>query len=143
MKKLAIATLLTASLAFTGCGVFKVQDTAGSPYVTPSYVTTKASAITLIIAGEVMKHNPDARQQLEVAQKSIREVLGKDQVTGADVANIIAQIPKVQNSKNYFYIQAGVLILQDDLNRVAVANPELFRAALLGADQSLTEVLSQ
>lgn len=123
--KLFLPLILTALLC--GC--------ASTPIVRDAaYVQAKAQRISQLVAGAALANNPQPAlaAKLDKVVLELRAVTQKDQVSIDDLTTIAMSVPQVANSKYGFAIAAGQLVFEDELQRLAIKNPELLRAAGIG-----------
>ena len=129
--------LLPVCAMFVGC--------ASTPVVRDAaYYQRKAENITAFTVGEVLRNNtnPDLRVTLETVAKELELVTMKDVVTINDLADIANRVPQVANSKYGFAIRAGQMILYDELETLAVNNPEKLRGVGRGMADGIRQALA-
>jgi len=133
--KLILPLVLSALLC--GCATTPaVRDAA--------YVQSKAQKISLLVAGAALVNNPqpELADKLTKVVAELRQVTQKDQVSVDDLTGIALRIPQVANSKYGFAIAAGQLVFEDELQRLAIKNPELLRAAGIGMANGIEAALN-
>lgn len=127
-------------LAFALCGCANVPK----PVINAAYVQKKANRITsftLLLVLNNNPHNQDLRDNLAKASAQLRFVTSQPTVSVNDLADIAKSIPVV-SEKYGVYIVAGQMFLEEELDTLAVKNPELLRAAGIGMADAIDAALS-
>ena len=138
LPALAIAAFLMlppmCALLFTGCASTPIVHDA-------AYVQNKATRISQFVAGLALAKNPKAAAPLAKAVADLRIVTAKDTVSIDDLTTIALTVPQVANSKYGFGIAAGQLFFEDELERLAIKNPALLKAAGIGMADGIEAAL--
>ncbi len=134
--------LLTLSL-FLGCGTTNGER---KPFLTltPASLESKAEAVTLIAATEVLQNNPKLRDEFERGNRDLKVIAENPGFGLTDLMEIADRFPTDQlKGDNAFYIKAGILFFKDEIGEVAVNQPEQVQFAARGMSRALDAVLAQ
>lgn len=143
MKKLTLAIALIASLAFTGCSLFKAAPVPAdklAQYVQDAKDIGEASTVVTLL------EEPNAKPKLEKAVEALTILEQQpDAVTIDQLTKVVQDLPiaKLQSAKAKLYILAGRLILRRVTGDVELANITNLKPIATGLREGIQAGMSQ
>lgn len=125
--KIKIAAMLTAMLLLTGCAGIVIKD----------MIQSKAKGIAFAISAKLLKDNPSYRPAFIIASADMKFVSEQEVLDVTVVMAVISRLPKLQSGDIAIYINGALIIFSDELNALAVKNPEEVRLAATGFYQGI------
>lgn len=136
--------LLYAATLLTGCDTTNGER---KPLLTlnPQSLESKAEAITLIAATEVLRNNPKLRDEFAKGNADLKVIAENSGFGLTDLMEIVDRFPSDQlgQGNNAFYIKAGILFFKDEIGEVAVNQPEQVQFVARGMSRALDQVLAK
>lgn len=124
MKNKILALCCLCSLLFiSGCGTFAF---------TKSNIETRAKGTSFLVSSKLLRGNPTWRDGFIQASADLKFVADQETVDVTTVMAIINRLPKLQTGDAAIYVQGALIIFTDELNALAVKNPDEVRLAAKG-----------
>lgn len=136
--------LFSLSVFLFGCATTNGER---KPLLTlnPQSLESKAEAITLIAATEVLRNNPKLRDEFAKGNADLKVIAENSGFGLTDLMEIVDRFPSDQlgRGNNAFYIKAGILFFKDEIGEVAVNQPEQVQFVARGMARALDQVLAK